>query len=100
MLTALCAFVFQPIFTMSAQQSQLKVMDQQRFNKFMRAFSRDTVSKQMHVVDLYEHVHLSEPTGCHFTLYLILCHGLQWLEEDFSGIIIIYGTWPLATLII
>lgn len=38
-------FVFQPIFTMSAQQSQLKVMDQQRFNKFLKDFSRDTVSK-------------------------------------------------------
>lgn len=39
-------FVFQPIFTMSAQQSQLKVMDQMTFNKFMRAFSRDTVSNR------------------------------------------------------
>ncbi|XP_073926448.1 piezo-type mechanosensitive ion channel component 2 isoform X3 [Castor canadensis] len=37
---------YQPIFTMSAQQSQLKVMDQQRFNKFMRAFSRDTGAMQ------------------------------------------------------
>ncbi|PNI28196.1 PIEZO2 isoform 1 [Pan troglodytes] len=34
---------YQPIFTMSAQQSQLKVMDQQSFNKFIQAFSRDTV---------------------------------------------------------
>lgn len=40
-------FVFQPIFTMSAQQSQLKVMDQQNFNKFIQAFSRDTVSKSL-----------------------------------------------------
>ncbi|XP_012891297.1 PREDICTED: piezo-type mechanosensitive ion channel component 2 isoform X1 [Dipodomys ordii] len=37
---------YQPIFTMSAQQSQLKVMDQQKFNKFMRAFSRDTGAMQ------------------------------------------------------
>ncbi|XP_048662702.1 piezo-type mechanosensitive ion channel component 2 isoform X2 [Marmota marmota marmota] len=37
---------YQPIFTMSAQQSQLKVMDQTKFNKFMRAFSRDTGAMQ------------------------------------------------------
>uniref|UniRef100_A0A2K5PPV9 Piezo type mechanosensitive ion channel component 2 n=1 Tax=Cebus imitator TaxID=2715852 RepID=A0A2K5PPV9_CEBIM len=37
---------YQPIFTMSAQQSQLKVMDQQNFNKFIRAFSRDTGAMQ------------------------------------------------------
>uniref|UniRef100_F7HTB5 Piezo type mechanosensitive ion channel component 2 n=1 Tax=Callithrix jacchus TaxID=9483 RepID=F7HTB5_CALJA len=35
-----------PIFTMSAQQSQLKVMDQQNFDKFIRAFSRDTSAMQ------------------------------------------------------
>uniref|UniRef100_A0A2K5JG87 Uncharacterized protein n=1 Tax=Colobus angolensis palliatus TaxID=336983 RepID=A0A2K5JG87_COLAP len=35
-----------PIFTMSAQQSQLKVMDQQNFNKFIQAFSRDTGAMQ------------------------------------------------------
>nr|XP_021523218.1 piezo-type mechanosensitive ion channel component 2 [Aotus nancymaae] len=37
---------YQPIFTMSAQQSQLKVMDQQNFNKFIQAFSRDTGAMQ------------------------------------------------------
>lgn len=37
--------VFQPIFTMSAQQSQLKVMDNTKFNAFMKTFSSDTVSK-------------------------------------------------------
>ncbi|XP_054099931.2 piezo-type mechanosensitive ion channel component 2 isoform X1 [Callithrix jacchus] len=37
---------YQPIFTMSAQQSQLKVMDQQNFDKFIRAFSRDTSAMQ------------------------------------------------------
>ncbi|XP_045314678.1 piezo-type mechanosensitive ion channel component 2 isoform X16 [Leopardus geoffroyi] len=37
---------YQPIFTMSAQQSQLKVMDQPKFNKFMKAFSRDTGAMQ------------------------------------------------------
>ncbi|XP_055224010.1 piezo-type mechanosensitive ion channel component 2 isoform X1 [Gorilla gorilla gorilla] len=37
---------YQPIFTMSAQQSQLKVMDQQSFNKFIQAFSRDTGAMQ------------------------------------------------------
>uniref|UniRef100_A0A8D2JJU6 Piezo type mechanosensitive ion channel component 2 n=1 Tax=Sciurus vulgaris TaxID=55149 RepID=A0A8D2JJU6_SCIVU len=35
-----------PIFTMSAQQSQLKVMDQTVFEKFTRAFSRDTGALQ------------------------------------------------------
>nr|KAF6423350.1 piezo type mechanosensitive ion channel component 2 [Rousettus aegyptiacus] len=35
-----------PIFTMSAQQSQLKVMDQQKYNKFVRTFSRDTGAMQ------------------------------------------------------
>ncbi|XP_053427802.1 piezo-type mechanosensitive ion channel component 2 isoform X1 [Nycticebus coucang] len=37
---------YQPIFTMSAQQSQLKVMDQPKFNKFIREFSRDTGAMQ------------------------------------------------------
>uniref|UniRef100_A0A8D2CYJ1 Piezo type mechanosensitive ion channel component 2 n=1 Tax=Sciurus vulgaris TaxID=55149 RepID=A0A8D2CYJ1_SCIVU len=37
---------YQPIFTMSAQQSQLKVMDQTVFEKFTRAFSRDTGALQ------------------------------------------------------
>ncbi|XP_006868752.1 PREDICTED: piezo-type mechanosensitive ion channel component 2 [Chrysochloris asiatica] len=37
---------YQPIFTMSAQQSQLKVMDQPKFNKFLRAFSKDTGAMQ------------------------------------------------------
>ncbi|XP_072805380.1 piezo-type mechanosensitive ion channel component 2 isoform X3 [Vicugna pacos] len=37
---------YQPIFTMSAQQSQLKVMDQPQFHKFIKAFSRDTGAMQ------------------------------------------------------
>ncbi|XP_054550196.1 piezo-type mechanosensitive ion channel component 2 isoform X7 [Talpa occidentalis] len=37
---------YQPIFTMSAQQSQLKVMDQLKFDKFMKTFSRDTGAMQ------------------------------------------------------
>ncbi|XP_036679595.1 piezo-type mechanosensitive ion channel component 2 isoform X1 [Balaenoptera musculus] len=37
---------YQPIFTMSAQQSQLKVMDQPKFNKFIKAFSKDTGAMQ------------------------------------------------------
>uniref|UniRef100_A0A2K6FQ82 Piezo type mechanosensitive ion channel component 2 n=1 Tax=Propithecus coquereli TaxID=379532 RepID=A0A2K6FQ82_PROCO len=35
-----------PIFTMSAQQSQLKVMDQSTFNTFIKNFSRDTGAMQ------------------------------------------------------
>nr|XP_012601650.1 piezo-type mechanosensitive ion channel component 2 isoform X2 [Microcebus murinus] len=37
---------YQPIFTMSAQQSQLKVMDQPTFNSFLKNFSRDTGAMQ------------------------------------------------------
>ncbi|XP_027622331.1 piezo-type mechanosensitive ion channel component 2 isoform X2 [Tupaia chinensis] len=37
---------YQPIFTMSAQQSQLKVMDQTKFNKFLKGFSKDTGAMQ------------------------------------------------------
>ncbi|XP_054983080.1 piezo-type mechanosensitive ion channel component 2 isoform X2 [Sorex araneus] len=37
---------YQPIFTMSAQQSQLKVMEQIEFNKFMNTFSSDTGAMQ------------------------------------------------------
>ncbi|KAM7127177.1 piezo-type mechanosensitive ion channel component 2 isoform 4-T4 [Molossus nigricans] len=37
---------YQPIFTMSAQQSQLKVMDSTKFSKFMKAFSKDTGAMQ------------------------------------------------------
>ncbi|XP_008589907.1 PREDICTED: piezo-type mechanosensitive ion channel component 2-like [Galeopterus variegatus] len=37
---------YQPIFTMSAQQSQLKVMDQPKYNAFIKAFSRDTGAMQ------------------------------------------------------
>ncbi|KAF6088899.1 piezo type mechanosensitive ion channel component 2 [Phyllostomus discolor] len=35
-----------PIFTMSAQQSQLKIMDQPTFDKFIKSFSRDTGAMQ------------------------------------------------------
>nr|XP_020755265.1 piezo-type mechanosensitive ion channel component 2 [Odocoileus virginianus texanus] len=37
---------YQPIFTMSAQQSQLKVMDQPMFSKFIKTFSKDTGAMQ------------------------------------------------------
>ncbi|XP_060986722.1 piezo-type mechanosensitive ion channel component 2 isoform X2 [Dama dama] len=37
---------YQPIFTMSAQQSQLKVMDQTMFSKFTKAFTKDTGAMQ------------------------------------------------------
>ncbi|XP_062933243.1 piezo-type mechanosensitive ion channel component 2 isoform X2 [Cynocephalus volans] len=37
---------YQPIFTMSAQQSQLKVMDQPKYNAFIKTFSRDTGAMQ------------------------------------------------------
>ncbi|XP_045154278.1 piezo-type mechanosensitive ion channel component 2 [Echinops telfairi] len=37
---------YQPIFTMSAQQSQLKVMNQTTFGKFMGSFSKDTAAMQ------------------------------------------------------
>ncbi|XP_053524821.1 piezo-type mechanosensitive ion channel component 2 isoform X4 [Artibeus jamaicensis] len=37
---------YQPIFTMSAQQSQLKIMDQPTFDKFIKSFSRDTGAMQ------------------------------------------------------
>ncbi|XP_036100964.1 piezo-type mechanosensitive ion channel component 2 [Molossus molossus] len=37
---------YQPIFTMSAQQSQLKVMDSTKFNNFLKAFSKDTGAMQ------------------------------------------------------
>ncbi|XP_076992109.1 piezo-type mechanosensitive ion channel component 2 isoform X4 [Tamandua tetradactyla] len=37
---------YQPIFTMSAQQSQLKVMNQSKFQAFMHTFSKDTGAMQ------------------------------------------------------
>ncbi|KAK1337611.1 hypothetical protein QTO34_002244 [Cnephaeus nilssonii] len=37
---------YQPIFTMSAQQSQLKVMDNAKFKAFIKAFSSDTGAMQ------------------------------------------------------
>nr|XP_058133335.1 piezo-type mechanosensitive ion channel component 2 isoform X3 [Dasypus novemcinctus] len=37
---------YQPIFTMSAQQSQLKVMNQSKFQAFMNGFSKDTGAMQ------------------------------------------------------
>ncbi|XP_075386107.1 piezo-type mechanosensitive ion channel component 2 [Tenrec ecaudatus] len=37
---------YQPIFTMSAQQSQLKVMNKTMFGKFMGSFSKDTGAMQ------------------------------------------------------
>ncbi|XP_049625894.1 piezo-type mechanosensitive ion channel component 2 isoform X2 [Suncus etruscus] len=37
---------YQPIFTMSAQQSQLKVMDRDRFYKFQKKFSEDSGAMQ------------------------------------------------------
>ncbi|KAM8782334.1 piezo-type mechanosensitive ion channel component 2 isoform 2-T2 [Rhynchonycteris naso] len=37
---------YQPIFTMSAQQSQLKVMNQTKFSEFSKRFSKDTGAMQ------------------------------------------------------
>nr|XP_051707396.1 piezo-type mechanosensitive ion channel component 2 isoform X3 [Oryctolagus cuniculus] len=37
---------YQPIFTMSAQQSQLKVMNKTTFDKFVKAFTKDTGAMQ------------------------------------------------------
>lgn len=37
---------------MSAQQSQLKVMDQTMFSKFTKAFTKDTVSRCMELVSV------------------------------------------------
>ncbi|XP_037662098.1 piezo-type mechanosensitive ion channel component 2 isoform X2 [Choloepus didactylus] len=37
---------YQPIFTMSAQQSQLKVMNQSKFQAFLHSFSKDTGAMQ------------------------------------------------------
>lgn len=45
MLTVPCALVFQPIFTMSAQQSQLKVMDGTKYNEFIKSFGPNSVSR-------------------------------------------------------
>ncbi|OBS59000.1 hypothetical protein A6R68_09875, partial [Neotoma lepida] len=36
---------YQPIFTMSAQQSQLKVMDNTKYGTFLKSFATNTVSK-------------------------------------------------------
>lgn len=40
----MCSFVSQPIFTMSAQQNQLKSLDPNEFNEFLRSYRGDTVS--------------------------------------------------------
>lgn len=37
----LCLFVFQPIFTMSAQQSQLKNMTGDEFEKLRKEYARE-----------------------------------------------------------
>lgn len=44
-LSVPCTFVLQPIFTMSAQQSQLKVMDNTKYKTFLESFTTNTVSK-------------------------------------------------------
>lgn len=43
---SMCSFVSQPIFTMSAQQNQLKSLDPNEFNEFMRSYRGNTVSEK------------------------------------------------------
>lgn len=95
-VTILCVFVFQPIFTMSAQQSQLKVMDQPKFNKFIKAFSKDTVSKCLESVSM---------NTCHIdqlTVVTLFIHHFAMASaggQDFLGVIShtqqVPGHWPL-----
>lgn len=42
---SMCSFVSQPIFTMSAQQNQLKSLDPNEFNEFLRSYRGNTVSE-------------------------------------------------------
>lgn len=43
---SMCSFVSQPIFTMSAQQNQLKSLDPNEFNEFLRSYRGNTVSEK------------------------------------------------------
>ena len=75
-VTVLCVFVFQPIFTMSAQQSQLKVMDQPMFNKFIKAFSKDTVSRCMEMVSV---------NSCHLGQLTVVTLLTTWPRPQLEG---------------
>jgi len=44
-VTSVCSFVSQPIFTMSAQQSQLKDLNQTGFDTFLGSYRGNTVSE-------------------------------------------------------
>nr|XP_021538719.1 piezo-type mechanosensitive ion channel component 2 [Neomonachus schauinslandi] len=73
---------YQPIFTMSAQQSQLKVMDQPRFNKFMKAFSRDTGAMQFLENYEKEDITVAELEGNSNSLWTISPPSKQKMIEE------------------
>ncbi|XP_032165563.1 piezo-type mechanosensitive ion channel component 2 isoform X2 [Mustela erminea] len=73
---------YQPIFTMSAQQSQLKVMDQLKFNKFMKAFSRDTGAMQFLENYEKEDITVAELEGNSNSLWTISPPSKQKMIEE------------------
>ncbi|XP_064434072.1 piezo-type mechanosensitive ion channel component 2 isoform X1 [Mirounga angustirostris] len=73
---------YQPIFTMSAQQSQLKVMDQPKFNKFMKAFSRDTGAMQFLENYEKEDITVAELEGNSNSLWTISPPSKQKMIEE------------------
>ncbi|KAF6303111.1 piezo type mechanosensitive ion channel component 2 [Rhinolophus ferrumequinum] len=62
---------YQPIFTMSAQQSQLKVMNQTMFDRFMHGFSRDTGAMQFLENYVKEDITVAELEGNSNSLWTI-----------------------------
>lgn len=42
----MCSFVSQPIFTMSAQQNQLKSLDPKEYSEFLESYRGNTVSEK------------------------------------------------------
>ena len=61
---------------MSAQQSQLKVMDQPMFNKFIKTFSKDTVSRCMELVSVH---------SCHLGQLTVFTLLTTWPRPELEG---------------
>ncbi|NWX63038.1 PIEZ2 protein, partial [Promerops cafer] len=85
---------YQPIFTMSAQQNQLKSLDPNEFNEFLRSYSGNTAALQFLEGYAREDITRADLEGNSNSLWTIsppsrqkMIQGLQDFDADFTLVI-------------
>ncbi|XP_029420178.1 piezo-type mechanosensitive ion channel component 2 isoform X2 [Nannospalax galili] len=89
---------YQPIFTMSAQQSQLKIMEQPKFNTFMRSFSTNTGAMQFLENYEREDITVAELEGNSNSLWTISPPSKQKMIQeliDFNSSFSLVLSWSI-----